>query len=114
MTLAKLATQADQTILGNVSGGTAVPSALTASQVSAMLYGTFTNKDVLYATGAGSFGQDSNFQYDHASTTLSVPIGTIALVQGGGGSILTLRSESGAAISLTLNGSATEAQLSGG
>ena len=113
VTYAKIQTQADQTILGNVSGGTAVPSALTASQVSAMLYGTFTNKDVLYATGAGSIGQDSSFQYDHASTTLSVPIGTIALVQGGGGSILTLRSESGAAISLTLNGSATEAQLKG-
>lgn len=37
VTLAKLATQTDQTILGNVSGGVAVPVALTATQVSTML-----------------------------------------------------------------------------
>lgn len=37
VTLAKLATQADQTILGNTSGGTAVPSALTASQIRTIL-----------------------------------------------------------------------------
>lgn len=37
VTLAKLATQADQTILGNNSGGAAVPSALTASQVKTLL-----------------------------------------------------------------------------
>jgi hypothetical protein len=37
VTLAKMATQADQTILGNVSGGSAVPVALTAAQVNTML-----------------------------------------------------------------------------
>lgn len=37
VTLAKLATQADQTILGNISGGTAVPVALTATQVATFL-----------------------------------------------------------------------------
>lgn len=37
VTLAKLATQADQTILGNTSGGAAVPSALSASQIKTIL-----------------------------------------------------------------------------
>lgn len=43
VTLAKLATQADQTILGNNSGGAAVPSALTAAQVKTLLAITLTS-----------------------------------------------------------------------
>jgi hypothetical protein len=39
VTLAKMATQADQTFLGNISGGTAVPTAVTVANVIASLTG---------------------------------------------------------------------------
>ena len=43
VTLAKLATQTNNTILGNVSGSTAVPTALTATQVTALLNAATTS-----------------------------------------------------------------------
>lgn len=83
VTYAKIQTQADQTILGNVTGGAAVPSALTKSQVLALLAGSLasgivgvtttsgalnstalTSGDVLYGTGVNTIGQDSQFAYD--------------------------------------------------
>lgn len=48
VTLAKLATQADQTILGNNSGGAAVPSALTVAQTKTLL--AITESDVASLT----------------------------------------------------------------
>jgi hypothetical protein len=55
VTLAKLATQASNTILGNNSGSTAVPSALTATQVTALL-NIFTTalKGLVPASGGGT------------------------------------------------------------
>lgn len=79
VTYAKIQTQADQTILGNVSGSTAVPSALTATQVATFLALTttyqpllsLTNKDVLFGTGAHTVGQDSTFQFDSSTHQLA-------------------------------------------
>jgi hypothetical protein len=55
VTLGKLATQADQTVLGNVSGGAAAPVALTATQATALL-NTFTSslKGLAPASGGGT------------------------------------------------------------
>jgi hypothetical protein len=125
ITYAKIQTQADQTILGNVSGGVAVPSALTAGQVDAMLFGALatgilavtattgvvssnvlTSTDVLYATGANTIGQNSSFQFNSGTTTLSVP--TVSAVGAGS---LTLKT---AAVTLLLNNGPTTAQLTGG
>jgi hypothetical protein len=106
VTFAKMQTIADQRLVGNVSGGTAVPSALTAAQVATMVYGTFTNKDVLYATGANSIGQNANLQFDAATTTLSVPTVTVSTaVQGGGGGVLALNNSATPATAIGLNAS---------
>ena len=132
VTYALIQTQADQTILGNVSGGTASPSALTKSQVLALLNSSLTtgivgvtatsgalnsspltNTDVLFATGANTIGQDSQFTYNSTTHVLSASTVTAGLVQGGAGNILTLRSESGAAVSLALNSITTAAELKG-
>ena len=132
VTYALIQTQADQTILGNVSGGVASPSALTKSQVLALLNSSLatgivgdtatsgalnssalTNTDVLFATGANTIGQDSQFTYNSTTHVLSASTVTAGLVQGGAGNILTLRSESGAAVSLALNSITTAAELKG-
>lgn len=106
LALSKLQTISDQRILGNVSGGAAVPAQLTAAQVATMVYGTFTNKDVLYATGANSVGQNSNFQFDAATTTLSVPTITVSgAVQGGAGGVLALQNAASPATSIGLTSS---------
>lgn len=56
-----LAPIADQTVLGNVSGGTAIPIGITATQVQTFLAGKFqaplsgfTTNQFVYATGAGA------------------------------------------------------------
>lgn len=125
VTLAKMATQADQTFLGNVSGGAAVPSALTKAQMLTALAGSLatgivgvttttgalnssalTNKDVLYATGANTVGQNANFQFDSATTTLSVPTVTVSTaVQGGAGNVLALNNGAAPTTSIGLTSS---------
>ncbi len=100
VTYAKIQTQADQTILGNVSGGAASPSALTKSQVETMLQGALatgivgvttatgvlnssalTATDVLYATGTNTIGQSAAFTF--ASGTSAMTLGSISGVLGG-------------------------------
>jgi len=64
VTLAKLAPQADQTILGNVSGSSAVPSALTATQVSTMLSTTGSWTPGI-AFGGAAVGVTYSLQFGH-------------------------------------------------
>lgn len=52
--LSKLATQADQTLLGNVSGGVASPSALTKAQVQTMLFGALSSGLAYVTTTTGA------------------------------------------------------------
>ncbi len=125
VTYAKMQTQADQTLLGNVSGGTAVPSALVGSQVEALLFGSLasgilsvtattgvigstalTATDVLFAVNANTIGQDGNFQYNSTTHELFVP-----KIHAAGSGSLTLET---AAVSLLLNNGPATAQLSGG
>lgn len=82
ITLAKMATQADQTILGNTSGGAAVPVALTATQATAILNamvgdsGSGGTKGLAPAPGSG----------DAAAGKFLKANGTWAVPAGGGGS----------------------------
>jgi hypothetical protein len=80
VTLAKMATQADQTFLGNISGGSAVPSALTATQTTAAL-NIFTASGVGHLKGlvpdpGGSSGSTKFLRED---ATWAIP--------GGGGGV---------------------------
>lgn len=89
VTLAKLATQANNTILGNNSGSTAVPSALTATQVSTLIAtsvpqlitGTPT---IVAGTGAGTGPTVSvstnGKQLQVTVTTGTLPTGTNATI----------------------------------
>ena len=134
VTYAKIQTQADQTILGNVSGGAAVPAALTKAQVEAMLQGALAtgvlgvttgtgalNSNPLTATcvmfggnvGANTIGQDASFVYDSTGHVLSVPVVTGTTVQGGAANLLNLKSESTAVVELTLDGGAGHATMKG-
>ena len=93
VTYALIQTQADQTILGNVSGGTASPSALTKSQVLALLNsglatgilgvtatsGTLNSSPIAsglvpFGTGVNSLGVNSNFGFDTGTSTMTIPI----------------------------------------
>lgn len=129
VTFAKMQTIADQRLVGNVSGSTAVPSALTASQVSTFLglastyqpLLSLTNKDVLYATGTSTVGQDGAFQYDPATHKLTTALLTVSSSDGLGtavslnqladqgiiktGGILAMGTSSPHALSLIANGS---------
>jgi hypothetical protein len=67
VTLAKLATQADQTILGNVSGGAAVPSALTQAQVR-----TFLGLATIATTGSASDLVSGTISNSFLPTSISV------------------------------------------
>ena len=128
VTYAKIQTQADQTILGNVSGGAAVPAALTKSQVEALLQGSLatgivgvttgsgvlnssslTATEVMFATGANTIGQSSNFTF--ASNTLSVPAVIATTVEGGAANLINLKSESTGTVVLTLDGGAAHATI---
>jgi hypothetical protein len=85
VTFAKMQTIADQRLLGNVSGVTAVPAALTAAQVTTMLggpwvTGAFTAGQVAYATGASALTGSSNFTFDGTSL-LTVPTISASTVQ---------------------------------
>lgn len=83
VTLTKLATQADQTVLGNVFGSTAAPSALTRTQLTTLLAGgsAFTQGSVLFAGASGLLSQDNaNFFWD--GTNHKLGIGTTTLAAG--------------------------------
>lgn len=105
VTFAKMQTIADQRLVGNVSGGTAVPAALTQAQIFTFLGIALTNKDVLYATGGTTIGQDANFQYDHAASTLSALTVQAATVQGGAGTALDLKNAASPATIISLQSS---------
>jgi len=85
VTFAKIQTFADQRLLGNVSGGVAVPSALTAAQVSTFLNlaGTYqpivsmTAGSVVFSGGGSTLSQDNaNFFWDASSIRLGIGINT--------------------------------------
>ncbi len=121
VTFAKMQTIADQRIIGNASGGTAVPAALTAAQVQTLLTGAFatgvlgvttttgalnssplTNTDVMFATGPNTVGQDANFSYDSSAHVLTVP----SVIGNSGSHILTLKNQSGGSFELSIGPSA--------
>ena len=125
ITYALIQTQADQTLLGNVSGGTASPSALTKSQVLALLNsslatgilgvtstsGTLNSSPIAsglvpFGTGVNSLGVNSNFGFDTGTSTLTVPV-----VAASGSGSLTLKS---AAVSMVFNNGPATVTLSGG
>ncbi len=72
VTYAKIQTQADQTILGNVSGGTAVPSALSVSQVLTALALPVTVTRVPFGTGTA---QTSSVGFTFTTATSALKIG---------------------------------------
>ena len=125
ITYALIQAQADQTILGNVSGGTASPSALTKSQVLALLNSglatgilgvtatsgalnssALVNTCVPFATGVNTLGTSNNFSFTSGIDTLTVPV-----VAASGSGSLTLKS---AAVSMVFNNGPATVTLSGG
>lgn len=109
ITYAKIQTQADQTLLGNVSGGTAVPSALTKTQVSTFLALTTTYQplitatatDILFGGGGSTVSTDGAFTFNTSTKLLT--LGTAA----GGSFKLTASAHAGG---LLIGGSAYVAQ----
>lgn len=101
--LSKLATQSNNTILGNISGGAAAPAALTVSQVKTMLalsgadviVGVASQTGVSYTAVLADAG--TYIRFNNASTimftiplnaTVAFPIGTeIELEQAGAGAV---------------------------
>jgi hypothetical protein len=79
VTLAKMATQADQTILGNVSGGSAVPVALTAAQVQTMI-GARLNTASAYITT--DFTSTSTTFVDVTGMSFSIAANEIWAIDG--------------------------------
>jgi hypothetical protein len=60
LVLSKLATQADQTIVGNNSGGAAVPTAISATNLMSLNALAFASTSFVKMTSANTFGLDTN------------------------------------------------------
>lgn len=99
VTYSKIQNVTNNRVLGNVSGGAAPPSELTASDLTTLLslsttyqpLLSLTSTRVLYATGTSTVGQDSAFTYNATTDTLSVPnlvVGVPLTLTGNGGTVL--------------------------
>ena len=106
VTLSMIATQSDQTLLGNVSGGAASPSALTRTQALALLSGGAAASDVAPTTGLLK-AQDA-----YAQATVNTTGAALYLAGGIGRRLVTivdatLIDAAADTVTLTLNGTAT-------
>lgn len=129
VTYAKIQSVTNARVLGNVSGSAHAPMELTAADLSTLLglastyqpLLSLTNKDVLFATGTSTVGQDNAFSYDAATHKLTTALLTVSSSDGLGtavalnqladqgviktGGILAIGTSSAHALSLVTNGS---------
>lgn len=95
VTYAKFQTQADQTLLGNVSGGTTTPLGLTKAQVLTFLGVPVTAKRIPFGSGT-DLTSSANLVFDSGAGVFST------LTVAGVGSLLTMQNATSAATQITL------------
>lgn len=106
VTLGKLATQGNNTVLGNVSGSTAAPSALTAAQVTALVQAPVTSQSgttytavLADANGYIRFTNAGAITFTvPTNASVAYPINTVLEFEQGGAGIVTVAGAGGVTV----------------